>query len=141
MKLTVVAIALTSLGFLAFGSLDALEQKKINNTRTIIVENNKLLKKWKLSHYELFGSDFAPETKEKNDYIHFHKDNTYSSISEGVFEKGNYKLVKQTIVMTNNKEKGELKLIIKTLTENKLSVVIDDPNDSDAKYLTIHFKL
>jgi len=139
MKLTVVAIALTSLGFLTFSSLESLEQKKINNTQTI-VENSKLLKKWELSHYELFGSDYAPETKEKNDYIHFHKDNTYSSISEGVFEKGNYKLDKQTIVMTNNKEKGELKLIIKTLTENKLSVVIDDPNDTDAKYLTIHFK-
>ena len=28
MKLTIVAIALSSLGFLAFGSLESLEQKK-----------------------------------------------------------------------------------------------------------------
>jgi hypothetical protein len=140
MKLTVVAIALASLGFLAFGSLESLEQEKIKNTKTITVENNKLLKKWRLSHYELFGSDFDPELNEKKDYIHFHKDNTYSSISEGFFEKGDYKLDKKTIVMTNTKEKVELKLVIKELTETTLSVSIDDPNDSDAKYLTIHFK-
>jgi len=141
MKLTVVAIALTSLGFLAFGSLEPLGQGKTNNTQTIVVENNKLLKKWKLSHYELLGSDFDPETKEKDDYIHFHKDKTYLSVSEGIFEKGNYKLDIQTIIMTNSKEKGKLKLVIKKLTETTLSVSIDDPNDSDAKYLTIHFKL
>jgi hypothetical protein len=140
MKLTVVAIALASLGFLDFGSLESLEQEKMKNTQTITVENNKILKKWKLSHYELFGSDFDPELNEKKDYIHFYKDNTYSSISEGVFEKGDYKLEKKTIVMTNTKEKGELKLVIKELTETTLSVSIDDPNDSDAKYLTIHFK-
>ncbi len=141
MKLTVVAIALSSLGFLTFSSLESLEQKKINNTKTIMAENHNLLKKWKLSHYELFGSDINPEAKEKKDYIHFHKDNTYSSVSEGVFEKGNYKLKKKAILITNSKEKGELKLIIKKLTETTLSVTIDDPNDSDAKYLTIHFKL
>jgi hypothetical protein len=140
MKLTVVAIALASLGFLDFGSLESLEQEKMKNTQTITVENNKILKKWKLSHYELFGSDFDPELNEKKDYIHFYKDNTYSSISEGFFEKGDYKLEKKTIVMTNTKEKGELKLVIKELTETTLSVSIDDPNDSDAKYLTIHFK-
>ncbi len=141
MKLTVVAIALTSLGFLAFGSLESLEQNKTNHSQTISVEKNKLLKKWKLSHYELFGSDFAPEENEKKDYVYFHNDNTYTSIFEGVFEKGNYRLEKQTIIMTNSKEKGELKLVIKKLTETTLSVSIDDPNDSDAKYLAIHFKL
>jgi hypothetical protein len=140
MKLTVVAIAFTSLGFLAFGSLESLEQKKINNTHTKIVENNKLLKKWNLNHYELFGSDFDPETKEKKDYVHFQKGGIYSSVSEGVFEKGYYTLDKQTIIMTNSKEGGQLKLVIKNLTATTLSVAIDDPNDSDAKYLTIHFK-
>jgi len=140
MKLTVVAIALTSLGFLAFGSLESLEQNKIIQTESIAVENYKLLKKWNLNHYELFGSDFDPDPNEKKDYVHFQKDGIYSSISEGVFEKGNYTLDKQTITMTNSKEGGELKLVVKNLTETTLSVSIDDPNDSDAKYLTIHFK-
>jgi|GEM_PF-2802440 len=140
MKLTVVAIALTSLGFLAFGSLESLEQTKKNNTPNRIEENNKLLKKWNLSHYELFGSDFDPETNEKKDYVHFQKDGIYSSNSEGVFEEGKYTLDEQTIIMTSSKEGGELKLIIKSLTETTLSFSIDDPNDADAQYLTIHFK-
>jgi hypothetical protein len=140
MKLTVVAIALTSLVFLAFGSLESLEQKKINDTHTIPSENNKLLKKWNLSHYELFGSDFDPEIKEHEDYVHFQKGGIYSSKSEGVLEEGNYTLAEQTIIMTSNTEGGDLKFIIKNLTETILSVSIDDPEDSDAQYLTIHFK-
>jgi len=140
MKLTVVAIGITSLVFLAFGSLESLEQNKINDTQTIPAENNKLLKKWNLSHYELFGSDFDPEIKEQEDYIHFQKGGIYSSKSEGVWEEGNYTLDAQTIIMTSNSEGGELKLVIKNLTETVLSVSIDDPEDSDAQYLTIHFK-
>jgi hypothetical protein len=42
--------------------------------------------------------------------------------------------------MTNSTEKGKLKFVIKNLTETTLSVSIDDPEDSDAQYLTIHFK-
>ena len=140
MKLTVVAIALSSLGFLAFGSLESLEQNKMNDTHTIPAENNKLLKKWNLSHYELFGSDFDPEIKEQEDYINFQKGGIYSSKSEGFLEEGNYTLDAQTIIMTSNSEGGELKLVIKNLTETVLSVSIDDPEDSDAQYLTIHFK-
>ena len=60
--------------------------------------------------------------------------------SEGVLEEGNYTLAEQTIIMTSNTEGGELKFIIKNLTETILSVSIDDPEDSDAQYLTIHFK-
>jgi hypothetical protein len=140
MKLSVVAIALTSLVYLAFGSLESLEQKKINDTQTIPSENNKLFKKWTLSHYELFGSDFDPEVEEQEDYVHFHKGGIYSSKSKGVLEDGNYTLAAQTIIMTSNTEGGELKFNIKNLTEEILSVSIDDPEDSDAQYLTIHFK-
>jgi hypothetical protein len=140
MKLTIVAIALSSLGFLAFGSLESLEQKKINTTEHTVTKNNTLLKKWNLSHYELFGSDFDTETNEKKDYVYFQKGGVYSSVSQGVFEKGNYTLDDQAIIMTNSTEKGKLKFVIKNLTETTLSVSIDDPNDSDAKYLTIHFK-
>ena len=140
MKLTVVAIALSSLGFLAFGSLESLEQNKISTADHTVTENNALLKKWNLSHYELFGSDFDPETNEKKDYVYFQKGGVYSSVSQGVFEKGNYTLDDQAIIMTNSTEKGKLKFVIKNLTETTLSVSIDDPNDSDAKYLTIHFK-
>ena len=140
MKLTIVAIALSSLGFLAFGSLESLEQKKINTIEHTVTKNNALLKKWNLSHYELFGADFDTETNEKKDYVYFQKGGMYSSVSQGVFEKGNYTLDEQDIIMTNSTEKGKLKFVIKNLTETTLSVSIDDPEDSDAQYLTIHFK-
>ena len=140
MKLTIVAIALSSLGFLAFGSLESLEQKKINTIEHTVTKNNTLLKKWNLSHYELFGADFDTETNEKKDYVYFQKGGMYSSVSQGVFEKGNYTLDEQDIIMTNSTEKGKLKFVIKNLTETTLSVSIDDPEDSDAQYLTIHFK-
>lgn len=140
MKLTIVAIALSSLGFLAFGSLESLEQKKISTTQHTVTKNNALLKKWNLSHYELFGADFDTETNEKKDYVYFQKGGMYSSVSQGVFEKGNYTLDEQDIIMTNSTEKGKLKFVIKNLTETTLSVSIDDPIDSDAQYLTIHFK-
>lgn len=140
MKLTIVAIALSSLGFLAFGSLESLEQKKISTTQHTVTKNNALLKKWNLSHYELFGADFDTETNEKKDYVYFQKGGMYSSVSQGVFEKGNYTLDEQDIIMTNSTEKGKLKFVIKNLTETTLSVSIDDPEDSDAQYLTIHFK-
>jgi hypothetical protein len=125
---------------LIFSSLESLEKNKIILTESIAVENYKLLKKWNLSHYQLFGSDIDPDPNEKTDYIHFQKDGIYSSISEGIFEKGHYTLDKQTITMTNSKKGEELKLVVKKLTETTLSVSIDDPNDSDTKYLTIHFK-
>ena len=140
MKLTLAVIALSSLSVLTFGSLECLEQSKPTIPYTIIEEDNKLLKKWNLSHYELFGFDFDPETNEKNDYVYFGKDGIYYSISEGVFDEGNYTFDKKTIIMTNSTEEGKLKLLIKSLTETSLSVSIDDPDDIDAQYLTIHFK-
>jgi hypothetical protein len=126
--------------FFGFWFVRIFGTKKISTAEHTVTENNALLKKWNLSHYELFGSDFDSETNEKKDYVYFQKGGVYSSVSQGVFEKGNYTLDDQAIIMTNSTEKGKLKFVIKNLTETTLSVSIDDPNDSDAKYLTIHFK-
>ncbi|MCF6297702.1 MAG: hypothetical protein L3J08_06925 [Flavobacteriaceae bacterium] len=48
--------------------------------------------------------DYDPEETEKKDYIHFLKGNTYTSVSEGKFEKGKYILNGKTITMTNSIE-------------------------------------
>ncbi len=139
-KLLIIAIAISGLAYAAAmppGALLKLEEVK---SALPPASQHLLLKKWKLSHYEVFGVDYKPEEVEKNDYMHFLADNTYTSVSERKFEKGKYKLAGKTITLTSETEKGELKLIIKALTSSALSVVVDDPADSDAKYLIIHFK-
>ncbi|MCF6348517.1 MAG: lipocalin family protein [Flavobacteriaceae bacterium] len=124
-----------------FAFILPVEENK-NNIETVVtseIDMSLLLHKWKLDHYEILSKAYGLEENEKGDYIHFKADKTYTSVSEGKFEKGNYKIISKTIVLTSNQEKGELKLIVKKLTKDLLKVVIDDPKDSDAKYLEIHF--
>ncbi len=138
-KISIVAIAISSLTYATIVHLD--EMSKVSTTEnSTTIANQQLLKKWMLSHYELFGTNIDSEGVEKNDYIHFFKDLTYKSVSEGKYETGKYRVSESNILLSNKVEKGELKFIIKKLTETTLSVSIDNPNDSDAKYLTIHFK-
>ncbi len=139
-KLLIIAIAISGLAYSAATPLNVLLKSEEVKSVLPPASQHLLFKKWKLSHYEVFGVDYKPEKVEKNDYMYFLENNTYTSVSEGKFEKGKYKLTGKTIILTNETEKGELKLIIKALTSSTLSVVVDDPTDSDAKYLTIHFK-
>jgi len=139
-KLLITVIAISSLAYAATAPSNTLLKLEEVKSTLPPASQHLLFKKWKLSHYEVFGVDYKPEDVEKNDYMHFLENNTYTSVSEGKFEKGKYKLTGKTIILTNETEKGELKLIIKALTSSTLSVVVDDPTDSDAKYLTIHFK-
>ena len=138
--LPIVAIAILSLCYLAIAPANGMSNTSEKEILVTSLDQSLLLKKWKLSHYEVFLMNYEPEKIEKDDYLHFFKDMTYTSISEGKFEKGNYRQDGSVIILTNTTEKGELKLAIKNLTENKLKVVIDEPSDSDAKYVTIHFK-
>ncbi len=139
-KLLIIAIAISGLAYSAVTPPNTLLKSEEVKSTLPPASQHLLLKKWRLSHYEVFGVDYKPEKVEKNDYMHFLENNTYTSVSEGKFEKGKYKLEGKTIILTNETEEGELKLIIKALTSSTLSVVVDDPADSDAKYLIIHFK-
>lgn len=135
-KISIALLALTSLVALAFSNVGDFTKAEGN----AIEQPKDLYGQWLLSHYEVFGEAYPPEEIEKNDFIDFHPDNTYSSRSSGVQESGTYRFDGAVIAMANSTEKGELRLIAKTLTPKKLVVVIDDPTDPDAKYLTIHFK-
>lgn len=107
----------------------------------ITIQN--LAKKWKLDKYKVSFFSEAPAENEKNDYIHLKSDMTFDSISEGVFEGGNWRLdaKKQRIYLSKKNETGELVFIIDELKPKKLVLIIDDPSDSDAQYLKIHFKI
>lgn len=100
-----------------------------------------LEQRWDLDHYSLFGFSYDPDDEERNDYIHLHADGSYSSISEGNYEEGrwSYTSAKKAIALSKRGEQGQLLLIIEKLSSERLVVHIEDPNDSDTKYLKIHF--
>ena len=56
------------------------------------------------------------------------------------FEKGTWRLKGNRIILSKNNEKKPLTFIVKDITNKELTLIIDDPSDSDAKYLNIHFK-
>ena len=111
-------------------------------TTTTELNIKNLSKKWKLEKYSvgIFSED--PSEKEKNDYIYLSSDMTFTSISEGNFEKGTWalKAKDKRIVLSKSTEKKSLILIVDKLTSHELTLIIDDPSDKEAKYLNIHFK-
>ena len=111
----------------------------ITEKNPITVEN--LSHKWKLVKYTYMVFSEDPSENEKEDYILLHKDMTFESISEGVFDRGIWKLAKEEkkIYLSSEKEEGALIFIIHSLDKDKLIVKIDDPRDPDAKNLKIHF--
>jgi hypothetical protein len=139
-KLSIILIAVASLTTLAF-TTNSETSKESSLSANSTINKTLLLKKWKLSHYEVFGERATPEANEKNDFIQFKKDGTFSGISEGKKDSGKYSLSNSSIVLSKNGGKGKLKMNVKKLSKSSLVVVLDLPEDPDAKYLDIHFKL
>ncbi len=112
-----------------------------SESSNITIQN--LSKKWKLEVYKVYFFSEAPAENEKNDYIYLKSDLTFDSVSEGKFEAGNWRLnaKKKRIYLSKKNEAGEIVFIIDELETKKLVLVIDDPSDSDAQYLKIHFKI
>jgi len=140
MKISIALIALSSLIFLGFTPLSDLSKNNEGETLNITIDHQVLHRKWILSHYDILGQKIALEEQEKKDYIHFKNDQTYISLSEGQLDKGQYKVQKSSIVMTNSTQQGELKLNVKKLDQTQLVITIEDPSDPDAKYFNIHYK-
>ncbi|MFT7377885.1 MAG: hypothetical protein ACI88Z_001720 [Sphingobacteriales bacterium] len=107
----------------------------------ITVQN--LSKKWKLDKYKVYFFSEAPAENEKKDYIYLKSDLTFDSISEGEFEAGNWRLdaKNKRIHLSKKNEAGDVVFIIDELKLESLVLIIDDPSDSDAQYLKIHFKI
>lgn len=101
-----------------------------------------LSKKWNLDKYTVSWYSESPSEQEKNDYIKLNTDMTFTSVSEGVFERGKWQLqaVNRQLILYKDNEKGVLKLIIKKLSKKELVLILDEPSDPEAKYLNIHFK-
>ena len=112
-----------------------------SNGQKAALNTQNLSKKWVLEKYKVFYFTKDPPEEEKNDYIYFNSNHTFSSVSEGKYEEGTWRLdiLKKRIVLTKANEEGELAFIIEELTPTKLVLYIDDPTDAEAAYLKIHF--
>lgn len=130
-----------NLGML-FCCLSIMSFKGNINTNDLELNIKNLSKKWKLDKYSIGLFSEKPSRKEQNDYIELSSNMTFTSVSEGVFERGTWQLekVEKKIILSKKEDKENLIFIIKNLTESELAIVINDSSDSDAKYLNIHFK-
>ena len=86
-----------------------------------------LCKKWYIHHYTYMWIDYAPEEKDKDDFMLFNEDMTYVSVDEGNQSTGqwSYDVKEKSIKMFN--AKGEsIKLLIKEWETDKLVFKIED---------------
>lgn len=105
----------------------------------ISVEN--LSKKWKLEEYNYYGYTDTPSKKEENDFIDLKSDMTYSSISEGMFSSGIWKLDLKSKRISLIEGDEEIRFFIDDLSDNQLTLILDDPSEKEAKNLKIVFKV
>lgn len=138
-KVLIAAIAAASLVYLTFSPDFGFAKGKHNFEQNSSKQPDWLLGKWQLDHYEILGSEFQPEESEKHDFLEFQNDNTFSSASNGIPDRGSYHYDGGVISLANAKDSGALRLLVKSLSSTHLAVVIDDANDPDAQYLIIHF--
>lgn len=100
-----------------------------------------LSKKWKLEEYNYYGYTETPSKKERNDFIELKSDMTYSCISEGVFGGGIWKLDVKTKRISLMEGDEEMRFFIDDLSDNQLTLILDDPSEKEAKNLKIVFKV
>lgn len=110
-------------------------------SQNITVNINNLSKKWILDKYTFMAFGKKPSEKEKDDYLSLNPDSTYTSISEGIYDSGEWKLnIDNQCILLYNDNQEVLPFIVHKLTHHKLVVYIYDSEDKEAKYLKIHFK-
>lgn len=133
-------ILLSGIVFLSFSFCSESELDSTINGNAITVEN--LSKKWILVKYKYLIFSENPSEKEKDDFLHFSSDMTYTSISEREFDEGEWTLDVEhnKIHLTAYDEEGVLTFLIDKITSNQLVLIIDDPTDVEAKNLKIIFE-
>jgi len=91
-----------------------------------------ICKKWYLDGYIFLGIPYSPEKKEKNDFMNFKIDNTFTNMDEGVFGKGIWKwdMKNKTIYLSDNSAKESLPMKLIKLSKNQLIVLLEDEKNS-----------
>ncbi len=89
-------------------------------------------KKWNLQAYIYWGVTFSPEDNEKNDYLNFFKDGSFSSMDEGKLGVGSWEWLpkSKSLVLKNDKTKESIQMQVVELTRDKMIVLLEDDEDS-----------
>jgi len=88
-------------------------------------------RKWNFDGYIYMGILYPPSNNEITDYIYFKNDNTFASINERKFEKGNWKLDSKniTLFLSYNDSEEELLVEVVRLRGNSLIMLVRDEKD------------
>ena len=90
------------------------------------IETNRLLNNWLLDTYVISGKKYAPNKKEKEDFMLFNDDMSFISKSEGKQENGIYIFNRNGAYIVMTDENGEtLKANIISLTKKHLVLTFD----------------
>lgn len=101
------------------------------------LDKNSLCKKWYLHHYEYLWKDYPLEEKEKNDYMIFNSDMTFTSVDEGIECSGKWSFdPKEKSILMKDSEKEEIKLLVKKINDDELIFKVDH---KELKAITIHY--
>jgi hypothetical protein len=122
LKLGIKAIAITGL----LNSMSLLLFTMGITTYAQQIETNRLLNNWHLDTYVISGKKYAPNKKEKEDFMLFNDDMSFISKSEGKQENGIYIFNKNGAYIVMTDENGEtLKANIISLTKKHLVLKFD----------------
>jgi len=100
-------------------------------------KTNMLFNMWHLNTYIIDGESHLPSKKEKDDYILFEEDMTFTSKSEGKVEEGTFLLnTNGGYVFMINKKGEKIKAYINSISESSLVLLydIDEIRDVEVHY-------
>lgn len=97
-------------------------------------ETNMLFNTWFLDTYKMDSKDYPPNKREKDDYILFKEDMTYTSKSEGKEEKGTFILnVNGAYVLMIDQNGEKIKAYIISISKRALVLKYDINEISDVE--------
>ncbi|WP_245584993.1 lipocalin family protein [Psychroserpens burtonensis] len=118
---------ITSLLLISMGSNTSLEKD----------QTNLLFNKWHLETYKIESKLYPPNKKEKDDYILFKKDMTFTSKSEGKEDEGTFILnTNGAYVVMSDKNGEKIKAYIISISNNSLILKYDI---NEIKDVEVHY--
>ena len=125
--LVISLLSFTSLSLISIGSDTPLEKD----------QTNMLFNMWQLDNYKIEGDKYPPNKNEKDDYIHFKKDMTYTSKSERIVDEGIFILNKNgAYVIMSDKNGEKLKAYIVSVSQVSLILKYDI---NEIKDIEVHY--
>ncbi len=87
-------------------------------------------KKWEIEGYVYFGITFSPEEEEKDDFLHFHDNGTFSSREVGKVETGTWKWLEGEEEIQVFQDEESLVMKVVEVREDELTLLLEEDGDS-----------